>query len=83
MNDQLHGDEHIKMIEPMTKYQLFAVNHYLQEFDNDMSFEEVLHALLEDMNDAIPYDIYEASLTLDEIADSIVQMAEDLEERFK
>lgn len=77
-NDHIHGDEHIQMVDGMTKYQLFAVNHYLQEYDEDATFKQVLHGLLTDQH-TVPFEIYDASLSWEEIADSIIQMAEDLE----
>ena len=81
-NDAIHGDEHIKLIEGMTIYEQFAVNHYLQEYDEEGSFEEILRDLMND-NDTVPFEIYDASLSWEEIADSIIQMASDLEKTFK
>ncbi len=82
MNELYHGDEHITITEGMTKYELFAVNHYLQEYDEDASFEQILNDLLNDAN-TVPFEIYDASLSWEEIADSIIQMASDLEGAFK
>ena len=79
-NDTYHGDEHITMTEGMTKHELFAVNHYLQEYDQDASFEQVLNDLMNDNDASVPFEIYDASLSWEEIADSIIQMAADLEE---
>lgn len=80
--NELHGDEHIKMVEGMTKHQEFAVNHYLQEYNEESTFDEILNDLLND-NDTVPFEIYDASLSWEEIADSIEQMAADLEHTFK
>jgi hypothetical protein len=63
----------------MNKYQQFAVNHYLQKYNPDMNFDTIIETLLNDWDDVIPFDIYESNLSLEEIADSIVQMASDLE----
>ena len=81
--EDFHGDEHIMMTEGMTKYELFAVNHYLQEYDQDASFEQVLNDLMNDNDASVPFEIYDASLSWEEIADSIIQMASDLEGIFK
>lgn len=78
-NDAIHGDEHIQMIDGLTKYQLFAVNHYLQEYDQDATFEQVLAELVNTIDGSVPFEIYDASLSWEEIADSIIQMAADLE----
>lgn len=82
-NDSIHGDEHIKLIEGMTKYQLFAVNHYLARCNDELSFEEVLAAAqADDYTQMMPNEAYH-HLTLEEIADDIYQMASDLEDEFK
>lgn len=64
----------------MNKYQQFAVNHYLQEYDEEGTFDKVIEDLLHNMDGSIPFEIYDASLSWEEIADSIIQMASDLEE---
>ena len=63
----------------MNKYQRFAVNHYLQEYDQEATFEKVIEDLLHNTDESIPFEIYDASLSWEEIADSIAQMAADLE----
>jgi len=64
----------------MNKYQRFAVNHYLQDYDRDMNFNDLTDSLFQEWNEAIPFEIYESSLSMEEIADNIIQMASDLEE---
>lgn len=66
----------------MNKYQQFAVNHYLDGYMEDMTFEEVLSALYAgDMEAVTLNEIYESAvgLSFEEIADEIYQMAADLE----
>jgi hypothetical protein len=81
--NELHGDEHIKMVDGLTKHQLFALNHYLQAYDQDMSFDDIVQDLFGYHDNSVPYDIYSNNLSSDEIANCIYEMAEDLEDTFK
>lgn len=66
----------------MNKYQQFAVNHYLSGYEEDSTYDDILHALRVGNTDAVDikpfYDSIEG-LSLEEIADDIEQMAFDLE----
>jgi len=63
----------------MNKYQLFAVNHYLSDYDIILKFDDILAALADnDTSSATLAEAYQ-HLTLEEAADDIYQMACDLE----
>ncbi len=64
----------------MNKYQRFAINHYLQEYDQEATFDKVIEDLLHNTGQSVPFEIYNASLSWEEIADEIIQMEADLEE---
>jgi Fe2+ or Zn2+ uptake regulation protein len=66
----------------MNKYQRFAVNHYLVDYDDSLSFEDIVSALQNDDIELITVsELYDSviGLSYEEIADNMYQMAADLE----
>ena len=66
----------------MNKYQQFAVNHYLSDYEEGLDFQEILSALYGcDMELVTVCELYDSilSLSYEEIADDMYQMAQDLE----
>lgn len=67
----------------MNKYQSYALNHYLSDYPENLSFNEILELLLDENEfDSITvadhYELYDES----DIADFILEMVRSLERHF-
>ena len=66
----------------MNNYQQFAVNHYLSQFNNEFTFQDVLDALHSGWKNCVVVNEAYKHLSSEELADDIDQMAYTLEQTF-
>ena len=66
----------------MNNYQQFAVNHYLSQFNDEFTFQDVLDALHAGWKNCVTVNEAYKHLSPEELADDIDQMAYTLEQTF-
>jgi hypothetical protein len=66
----------------MNNYQQFAVNHYLSQFNDEFTFQDVLDALHSGWKNCVTVNEAYKHLSSEELADDIDQMAYTLEQTF-
>ena len=66
----------------MNDYQQFAVNHYLSQFNDEFTFQDILDALHSGWTNCVVVNEAYKHLSKEELADDIDQMAYSLEQTF-
>ena len=66
----------------MNNYQQFAVNHYLSQFNDEFTFQDILDALHAGWQNCVTVNEAYKHLNSEELADDIDQMAYTLEQTF-